>query len=168
MAITELARRGSIRVLAMCCMSLLIVGLDVTIVNVALPSIRSDFHASVSQLQWTIDAYTLVLASLLMVSGSTADRRRADRVPRGAGHRRLDAQPGGHVDHPQHLRGPARARAGDRGLGRRGRDLARARPRHRRPSAEHQLAGDPPRRPPGRPAGDRADRALRPGVAGAP
>jgi EmrB/QacA subfamily drug resistance transporter len=55
-------------------MSLLIVGLDVTIVNVALPSIGHDFHAKVSGLQWTIDAYTLVLASLLMLSGSTADR----------------------------------------------------------------------------------------------
>jgi EmrB/QacA subfamily drug resistance transporter len=55
-------------------MSLLIVGLDVTIVNVALPSIQRDLHASVSGLQWTIDAYTLVLASLLMLSGSTADR----------------------------------------------------------------------------------------------
>ncbi len=55
-------------------MSLLIVGLDVTIVNVALPSIGRDFGSSVSGLQWTVDAYTLVLASLLMLSGSTADR----------------------------------------------------------------------------------------------
>lgn len=67
-------------VLAICCMSLLIVGLDVTIVNVALPAIRSDFDASVSELQWTIDAYTLVLASLLMLSGSTADRLGRVRV----------------------------------------------------------------------------------------
>jgi EmrB/QacA subfamily drug resistance transporter len=55
-------------------MSLLIVGLDVTIVNVALPSIGHDLHGSLSDLQWTLDAYTLVLASLLMLSGSTADR----------------------------------------------------------------------------------------------
>ena len=55
-------------------MSLLIVGMDNTIVNVALPSIHLDLHASLSDLQWTIDAYTLVLASLLMLSGSTADR----------------------------------------------------------------------------------------------
>src|SRR5580698_8973438 len=61
-------------VLAICCMSLFIVGLDVTIVNIALPSIGRGFHASLSGLQWTIDAYTLVLASLLMLSGSTADR----------------------------------------------------------------------------------------------
>ena len=55
-------------------MSLFIVGLDSTIVNVALPSIGRELRASVSGLQWTIDAYTLVLASLLMFSGSTADR----------------------------------------------------------------------------------------------
>ena len=61
-------------VLAICTLSLLIVGLDTTIVNVALPAIRSSLHASVSGLQWTIDAYTLVLASLLMLAGSTADR----------------------------------------------------------------------------------------------
>lgn len=55
-------------------MSLLIVGLDSTIVNVALPAIRRSLHASVSGLQWTIDAYTLVMASLLMLAGSTGDR----------------------------------------------------------------------------------------------
>ena len=55
-------------------MSLIIVGLDNTIVNVALPSIQRDLHASVSGLQWTVDAYTLVLASFLMLAGSTADR----------------------------------------------------------------------------------------------
>ena len=61
-------------ILAVCCMSLLIVAMDNTIVNVALPSIRRDLHASTSGLQWTIDAYVLVLASLLLLSGSTADR----------------------------------------------------------------------------------------------
>ena len=61
-------------ILAICCMSLLIVSLDNTIVNIALPALRTDLHASVSGLQWTIDAYTLVLASLLVLSGSTADR----------------------------------------------------------------------------------------------
>jgi EmrB/QacA subfamily drug resistance transporter len=69
-----------VRVLAICCMSLLIVGLDNTIVNVALPSIRTEFDASVSQLQWTVDAYTLVLASLLMLSGSMGDRLGRVRV----------------------------------------------------------------------------------------
>ncbi|MET9270106.1 MFS transporter [Kribbella sp. NPDC003557] len=70
----ELTRGRRLLVLAICCSSLFIVGLDSTIVNLALPAIRSEFDASVTKLQWTIDAYTLVLASLLMVSGSTADR----------------------------------------------------------------------------------------------
>jgi len=61
-------------ILAICCLSLLMVGMDVTIVNVALPAIREDLGASVSGLQWVIDAYTVVLASLLILSGSTADR----------------------------------------------------------------------------------------------
>src|SRR5262245_13432104 len=55
-------------------MSLLITGMDTTIVNVALPSIQNDFHASVSELQWIVASYTVVLASLLMLGGSTADR----------------------------------------------------------------------------------------------
>ena len=70
----ELSQRRRLLVLAICCMSLLLVGMDVTIVNVALPSIRRDLDVSLSGLQWTIDAYVLVLASLLMLSGSTADR----------------------------------------------------------------------------------------------
>jgi EmrB/QacA subfamily drug resistance transporter len=69
-----LSRGRRLLILGICCSSLFIVGLDSTIVNLALPAIRSELGASVSKLQWTIDAYTLVLASLLMVSGSTADR----------------------------------------------------------------------------------------------
>ena len=66
--------RRRLLVLAICCMSLFIAGLDSTIVNVALPSIQRDLHAPVSGLQWTVDAYTLVLASFLILSGSTGDR----------------------------------------------------------------------------------------------
>src|ERR1700727_3113551 len=72
--VSGLSRRRRFLVLAVCCLSLFIVGLDSTIVNVALPSIGRELHASVSGLQWTIDASLLVLASLLMLSGSTADR----------------------------------------------------------------------------------------------
>ncbi len=60
--------------LAICCLSLFVVGMDVTIINVALPSIGRDFRAPVSGLQWTVDAYLLVIASLLMLSGSVGDR----------------------------------------------------------------------------------------------
>jgi EmrB/QacA subfamily drug resistance transporter len=76
----EIDRARRRLVLAICCMSLLIVGLDNTIVNVALPSIGHELHASVSDLQWTVDAYTLVLASLLMLSGSMGDRLGRRRV----------------------------------------------------------------------------------------
>jgi EmrB/QacA subfamily drug resistance transporter len=72
--VPELSRRRRLVILAVCCLSLLLVGMDVTIVNVALPSIRRDLNVSLSGLQWTIDAYVLVLASLLMLAGSTADR----------------------------------------------------------------------------------------------
>ncbi|MFF3497988.1 MFS transporter [Streptomyces sp. NPDC003247] len=70
----ELSHRRRLLVLAICCMSLLIVSLDNTVLNVALPAMQRDLHASTAGLQWTIDAYTLVLAALLMLAGSTADR----------------------------------------------------------------------------------------------
>jgi EmrB/QacA subfamily drug resistance transporter len=48
--------------------------LDVTIVNVALPKIQQDLHSSLSDLQWVVDAYSLMLAALLLLAGSLADR----------------------------------------------------------------------------------------------
>src|SRR3954468_20292421 len=71
---------SSLRILAICCSSLFVVGLDTTAVNVALPSIGRDLDTGVSGLQWTMDAYTLVLASLLMLGGSTGDRLGRKRV----------------------------------------------------------------------------------------
>ncbi|MFE9493490.1 MFS transporter [Streptomyces collinus] len=76
----ELSHRRRMLVLAICCMSLLIVSLDNTVLNVALPSMQRELHAETSGLQWTIDAYTLVLASLLMLAGSTADRIGRKRI----------------------------------------------------------------------------------------
>jgi EmrB/QacA subfamily drug resistance transporter len=67
-------------VLGICCMSLLIVGMDNTIVNVGLRTIQDSLHTSLTDLQWTIDAYVVVLASLLMLSGSIADRFGRRRV----------------------------------------------------------------------------------------
>jgi MFS family permease len=55
-------------------------GLDVTVVNVALPSIQLALHAPVSGLQWAIDSYTLVIACLLMFSWALADRFGRRRV----------------------------------------------------------------------------------------
>src|SRR2546429_4531684 len=68
------SRRRRFLVLAICCASVIVVVMDISIVNVALPAIGHDLHASESGLQWTSDAYTLVLASFLVLAGSTADR----------------------------------------------------------------------------------------------
>ncbi len=76
----ELSRQRRLGILAICCMSLFIVYVDNTIVNVALPSMGRDFHTSMSGLQWIVDGYTLVLASLFMLSGSTADRLGRRRI----------------------------------------------------------------------------------------
>src|SRR3954464_13994126 len=56
------------------CLTLLIMGLDNTILNVAIPALVRDLHASTSELQWIIDSYTLVFAGLLLTSGSLGDR----------------------------------------------------------------------------------------------
>jgi EmrB/QacA subfamily drug resistance transporter len=61
-------------ILGVLCLSLLIVGIDGTIVNVALPSLVRELGASSSELQWIVDAYTLVFASFLLLAGSTGDR----------------------------------------------------------------------------------------------
>ncbi|MGW0362699.1 MFS transporter [Streptomyces sp. NPDC002990] len=70
----EPSHRQRTLILAVCCMSLLIVSLDNTVLNVALPSMRRELDATVAGMQWAVDSYTLVLASLLMLAGSTADR----------------------------------------------------------------------------------------------
>jgi EmrB/QacA subfamily drug resistance transporter len=60
--------------LAVLCVSLLIVTLDNTVLNVVLPTLVRDLHATTSQLQWIVDAYVMVFAGLLLVAGSLADR----------------------------------------------------------------------------------------------
>jgi EmrB/QacA subfamily drug resistance transporter len=76
----ELSQRRRFLVLAICCASIVVVVMDISIVNVALPTIRRGLNASESGLQWTIDAYTLVLAGFLVLGGSTADRVGRRRV----------------------------------------------------------------------------------------
>ena len=68
----EPSRRWS--VLAVLCVTLLLVSLDNTILNVALPEIVRAMRATSSQLQWIVDAYAVVFAGLLLVFGSTGDR----------------------------------------------------------------------------------------------
>lgn len=56
------------------CISLTVIGLDNTILNVAIPTLARQLHASTSQLQWIVDAYTIVFAGLLLTAGSLGDR----------------------------------------------------------------------------------------------
>ncbi len=58
----------------MLCVPLLIVSLDTTVLNVALPTLVRKLHAATSELQWIVDAYVLVFGGLMLVAGSLADR----------------------------------------------------------------------------------------------
>src|SRR6187455_1409872 len=60
--------------LATLCMSLLIIVMDNTILNVAIPSLVRELGATNSQLQWIVDGYVLVFAGLLLTTGSLSDR----------------------------------------------------------------------------------------------
>jgi EmrB/QacA subfamily drug resistance transporter len=66
--------------LAVLCVSLLMVTLDNTVLNVALPTLERDLHATTTELQWIVDAYVIVFAGLLLVMGSLADRIGRKRV----------------------------------------------------------------------------------------
>jgi EmrB/QacA subfamily drug resistance transporter len=67
-------------VLAICCLSLFVVGLDTTIVNLALPAIGRDLGAGMRGLEWTVDGYTVAMGGLLISSGALADRFGRRRV----------------------------------------------------------------------------------------
>src|SRR2546421_10202007 len=54
--------------------------LDITVVNTALPSIQHDLHASFTELQWVVDAYSLSLAAVVLTAGVLADRLGRRRV----------------------------------------------------------------------------------------
>src|SRR5690348_6363046 len=61
-------------ILGVLCLSLLVIAIDNTILNDALPSIGRELHASESQLQWIVDSYMLVFAGLLLAAGALGDR----------------------------------------------------------------------------------------------
>ncbi len=134
--------------LVVLCLSLMVIGLDNTILNVALPSLIKDLGASTSQLQWIIDGYVLVFAGLLLTSGSLGDRfgrrgaltvglcdlrRRIARLLDGVvghrphlhpglhGHRRRADHAGHAVAADQRVHGAQGAGPGHRHLGRGGR-----------------------------------------------
>ena len=152
----QYARRW--KTLGVLSLSLVIIGLDNTILNVALPTLQHEFDASPSKLQWMVDSYLLVFAGLLLVFGVLGDRFGRKRALQ-AGHLDLRAsQPrrpgrrlgrsgdrgaggdgcGGRADHARHaldhrqLVHGQRARQGDRNLGCAGGDWDRARPADRR------------------------------------
>jgi EmrB/QacA subfamily drug resistance transporter len=60
--------------LGVLCLSLLVIVVDTTIVNVALPTFARELHVGTSSLQWIVDAYTLTFAALLLLAGAIADR----------------------------------------------------------------------------------------------
>src|SRR2546423_7119163 len=66
--------------LILVCVATFMLLLDITIVNVALPSIQRSLHASFDDLQWVVDAYSLTLAALLLTAGSLADLLGRKRV----------------------------------------------------------------------------------------
>jgi EmrB/QacA subfamily drug resistance transporter len=70
----DLMHRRRWATLGVLCLSLMVIGLDNTILNVALPTLGRQLHASTSSLQWIVDIYTLVFAGLLLTAGSLGDR----------------------------------------------------------------------------------------------
>ncbi|WFB09475.1 MFS transporter [Streptomyces sp. LX-29] len=75
-----LSARRRWTVLAVCALSMFLVGLDTTIVNVGLPEIGRGLGVGTRDLEWVVDAYTVVLAGLLIASGALADRFGRRRV----------------------------------------------------------------------------------------
>src|SRR5665647_3528936 len=69
--------------LAVLSLSMMIIGLDNTIVNVALPTLQGQFNASASNLQWIVDAYLLVFAAALLTMGTIGDRYGSKRALQG-------------------------------------------------------------------------------------
>src|ERR1700712_4441129 len=67
-------------VLVVLCLSVLLVTVDNTIVNVALPTIGRELAATTSDLQWVVDGYTLAFAALLLLGGALGDRFGRRRV----------------------------------------------------------------------------------------
>lgn len=66
--------------LVVLCLSVLLVAIDNTIVNVALPTLVTELDATTSQLQWIVDAYSMVFAGLLLVAGNIGDRAGRRRI----------------------------------------------------------------------------------------
>ena len=75
-----LSNRRKAAILATCCLCSLITGMDLTIANLAIPSVRTDLAASAAHTQWVIAIYALVIASLQLLGGAAGDRFGRRRV----------------------------------------------------------------------------------------
>src|SRR5262249_42181067 len=71
---TRVFKGHSIAALVFICLSVFVISVDATIVNVALPTLSRELDADTAQLQWIVDAYTLVMAGLMLSAGSLSDR----------------------------------------------------------------------------------------------
>ena len=71
---TPIFRDRPIAALVFICLSVFVISVDATIVNVALPTLSRELDADTAQLQWIVDAYTLVMAGLMLSAGSLCDR----------------------------------------------------------------------------------------------
>src|SRR5258707_13849566 len=67
-------RDRPIAALLVICLSVFVISVDATIVNVALPTLSRELDADTAQLQWIVDAYTLVMVGLMLSMGSLSDR----------------------------------------------------------------------------------------------
>jgi EmrB/QacA subfamily drug resistance transporter len=71
---TPIFKDRPVAALVFICLSVFVISVDATIVNVALPTLSRDLDADTAQLQWIVDAYTLVMAGLMLSAGSLSDR----------------------------------------------------------------------------------------------
>ena len=177
------------KALSVVCAAFFMTVLDVSIVNVALPSIGKSLHFSRDNLQWVVTAYAITFGGFLLLGGRAADllgRRRvflvgvvvftvasffcglawsearADRAARGSGLRRRDHLAGRALDHLDHLPRGRGAEQGARHLGRDGRLRRRGRRARRRPPHHvPRLGVDLLRQRPGRDHRLRARPAVR-------
>jgi MFS family permease len=73
-SVLPIFRNRPIAALAVICLGVFVISVDATIVNVALPTLSRELGADTAQLQWIVDAYTLVMSGLLLSAGSLSDR----------------------------------------------------------------------------------------------
>lgn len=69
------------RTVTIVCVATAMLMLDIAVVNTALPRIARDLHSGITDLQWVVDAYTVVLAAFVLTAGSLADRFGRRRAP---------------------------------------------------------------------------------------